>query len=107
MSTAKANSIGVKYVTPYVLPEVTKAMEKFKAGDNPMNIPIAAVQADVVAHSMGGVVTRTLPLTAGFFSNTFGQGIIHKVISIDVPHLGSPLAALLLGTTADCTREIL
>jgi hypothetical protein len=28
--------------------------------------------------------------------NTFGQGIIHKMITIDTPHLGSPVATRLL-----------
>ncbi len=107
MSSAKANSLGVQYVTPFVLTQIANAIAKFRAADNPVSLPVAGVQADIVAHSMGGVVTRTLPLQAGFLSNTLGQGIIHKVISIDVPHLGSPLAALLLDSTADCTREIL
>ena len=107
MSNAKANSMGVQYVTPHVLTQVAKAIEKFKSGDNPVNLPVASVQVDVIAHSMGGVITRTLPLTPGFFSHTLGQGIIHKVISIDVPHLGSPLAAQLLDATADCTRGLL
>src|SRR5205814_3684401 len=69
------------------------------------------IQGDVVAHSMGGVITRTMPLLTRFMSDpafpTFNQGSIHKVVTISAPHLGTPLANLLLDPTADCTREIL
>lgn len=107
-SGAKANSMGVQYVASFVLNQITgQWFTKFKNGENPASLPVAAVQADVIAHSMGGVVARTLPLLNGFFSNTFGQGLIHKVISIDATHLGSPIANLMLDPSGGCTRRIL
>jgi pimeloyl-ACP methyl ester carboxylesterase len=105
--SAQANSMGVRYVTPFVLQQIKKQMDKFRIGSNPLNLPVASVQVDVIAHSMGGLVTRTLPITTGFFSNTFGQGLIHKVISVDVPHLGSPLAAFMVDSSSGCTRRLL
>jgi hypothetical protein len=38
---------------------------------------------------------------------TFGQGTIHKLITIDTPHLGSSLAGLLLDTHNACTASYL
>jgi len=60
----------------------------------------------VVAHSMGGDVTRTMPLVPGFGSDTtFGQGSVHKLITVDTPHLGSPLATGLLTSNNTCLRD--
>jgi pimeloyl-ACP methyl ester carboxylesterase len=106
-TSAQANSMGVNYVAPFVLEQIKTRVDKFRTGSNPMRLPIASVQVDVIAHSMGGLVTRTLPITTGFFSNTFGQGLIHKVISVDVPHLGSPLAALMVDSSSGCTQALL
>jgi pimeloyl-ACP methyl ester carboxylesterase len=57
----------------------------------------AAVRADVVTHSMGGLLTRMLPLTedAYFRDDNFQLGDIHKLININTPHLGTPLARFL------------
>lgn len=38
-------------------------------------------------------------------SNTFGLGSIHKLITIDTPHLGSPLAPQLVTTQEDCLQH--
>jgi len=58
---------------------------------------VAAVQADVVTHSMGGLLIRMLPLLGGAFvrNDNFQQGDLHKVINIATPHFGSELARLL------------
>ena len=89
---ARANSLGFQYNASGVLKQIRKWIGSFKGGSNPGRIPVAAVQVDIVAHSMGGDVARTLPLQPTFLTDTFGRGIIHKVITIDTPHLGSPLA---------------
>lgn len=97
LQNATANSLGFAFNAPTVLAQTDGWMENFKQGNNPMGIPAAAVQADLVAHSMGGDIARAMVLQPGFLSdNTFGQGSIHKLITIDTPHLGSPLAAVLL-----------
>lgn len=63
---------------------------------------VAAFQADVIAHSMGGNVVRVLPLCGSVFADcnydyraktrNLGFGDVHKLITIGTPHLGSPLA---------------
>lgn len=89
----QANSLGFAYNAPSVLAQINQWMHDFKKGNNPLGISAAAVQADVVAHSMGGDIARTIVLQPSFLSNdTFGQGNIHKLITIDTPHLGSQLA---------------
>src|SRR5947207_10229682 len=111
LSNARANSLGLQYNAPIVLKQITDTIKAFKNGTNPVNQAVAAIQGDVVAHSMGGVITRTMPLLTRFMSDpafpTFNQGSIHKVVTSSAPHLGTPLANLLLDPTADCTREIL
>lgn len=54
---------------------------------------MAVVQADVVAHSMGGDIARVMPTVTGFANQTnYGLGPVHKLITIGTPHQGSPLA---------------
>jgi|GEM_PF-6624253 len=57
---------------------------------------IACRQVNIVAHSLGGLMSKSLAQQTDF-SNTdnFFQGYIHKLITIGTPHLGSPLGPLL------------
>jgi pimeloyl-ACP methyl ester carboxylesterase len=89
------SSLGFSFTSGIVLPQINLYIADFKDENN-----VAAVQADIVAHSMGGDITRTLPRfqSAYFTDNTFGAGAVHKLISIDTPHLGTPLAIDLLST---------
>lgn len=100
LQRASANSLGFQYNAAGVLTQINMYLAKFKNRGNPPSIPVAAVQADVVAHSMGGDIARTIASLTQFLSDpnnpNFGQGSIHKVITIDSPHLGSPLATKLL-----------
>ncbi|MHB8527457.1 MAG: esterase/lipase family protein [Candidatus Acidiferrales bacterium] len=98
----KANSLGFAFNAPNVLAQTEGSIGNFKQGKNPLSIPVAAVQADIVAHSMGGDIARTLVLQPNFLGGTtYGQGSIHKLVTIDTPHLGSPLAQLLLSPQED------
>jgi len=115
-SAIKANSLGYDYNAGSVLSQIAQWIKTVKDGKNPANIPIAAVQADIVGHSMGGVIARTLVLQKTFLNgDTFGQGTIHKVITIDTPHLGSQLGYALLdaqekaadGSSAGCLQKFL
>ena len=62
-------------------------------------VQVAAIQADVVTHSLGGLLTRQLPLfiVDGIFfrPDNFLKGDVHKLATIATPHLGSALARLL------------
>lgn len=106
---AKSNSLGFEFNAPVVLAQTDGWIENFKQGNNPVGIPAAAVQADIVAHSMGGDIARAMILLPGFLSDsTFGQGSIHKLITIDTPHLGSPIAsALSTSETGGCVENLL
>ena len=59
---------------------------------------IAATQAVIVAHSMGGLLTRQYIADFDGLSNqrpdNFGRGDIHKFITMGTPHWGSPVAWL-------------
>jgi pimeloyl-ACP methyl ester carboxylesterase len=103
-----ANALGFQFNAPRILKQLWLAIYNFKNGTNTFGIQVAAVQADVVAHSMGGDITRTLPLQSKFYSwENFGQGDVHKVITIDTPHLGTPVARSLLDPANQCVAKIL
>lgn len=118
--TASSNSLGFQYNAPDVLKQIRLHVQVLGGGTNAIGLPVASVQADIVAHSMGGDISRTLPLITNsslgitvvggpddFFTNTFGQGSIHKLITIDTPHLGSPLATQLLNGQNGCVAKLL
>jgi len=108
LKSAQANSLGFAYNAPVVLKQLAAFVNQFKTGTNPVGIPVTAIQVDIVAHSMGGDITRTFPQVKGFYGNTtFGLGGVHKMITIGTPHWGSPLAPHLLDNNNECVRGIL
>jgi pimeloyl-ACP methyl ester carboxylesterase len=55
---------------------------------------IAATQADVVTHSMGGVLSRIYIGSPQYRrKSNFMQGDVHKFITLDTPHNGTPIAS--------------
>ena len=69
---------------------------------------IAVTQADFVGHSMGGLLARLY--AGGAYSavpyqrnDNLGYGDIHKLITLDSPHLGSELANALVDQTNSVT----
>lgn len=108
ISSSPASAMGFAYNAPTVLKQIYTFISTFKSGSNPANAPVAGVQADIVAHSMGGDVTRTLPALSQFYHpTTFALGFVHKVITIGTPHWGSPLATMLLTSNNQCVRGVL
>jgi pimeloyl-ACP methyl ester carboxylesterase len=107
-SQISGNALGLEYNAPIVLSQIFNAISTYAS-----NVNVAAVQADVIAHSMGGNITRTMALTGepwSFLTNpTYVQGPIEKLITIGTPHLGSPLATQLLpnssGDPNSCVRN--
>ena len=98
----KANSLGWAYNALFVLNSLQSWIDSFKGGNNPLGIPVSDVEADVVAHSMGGDIARTLVLQPTFLTDqSFGLGSIHKLITVDTPHLGTPLASILLSPSEE------
>jgi pimeloyl-ACP methyl ester carboxylesterase len=97
LGVVKANSLGFMFNRDIARDQMVPLLEGFRTGTNPEYIPVAGVQADVVAHSMGGNIARAMALHPQFLNrNTFHQGIIHKLITIDTPHLGSAVATRFL-----------
>jgi triacylglycerol esterase/lipase EstA (alpha/beta hydrolase family) len=105
-SSIEANSLGFAYNAPSVLAQINNFIANYRTSAN-----VASVKADIVAHSMGGDVSRTMFLLPTFLSNptfpTFGAGPINKLITIATPHLGTPVAALLLASNNACVRNVL
>jgi pimeloyl-ACP methyl ester carboxylesterase len=56
----------------------------------------AAAQADVVGHSMGGLMARGLIQQADYLKPTnYNKGLVHRLITIGTPHHGSGIAQIL------------
>ena len=82
-----ASALGLDFNSPYVLAEIRQVITNYREQQ------IAIAQSDVVAHSMGGLITRTLENLPEYLSvDTFRKGYVHKLITIGTPHWGSPLA---------------
>ena len=102
-SSIEANSLGFAYNAPGVLTQINNFIAAYRTSAN-----VAAVKADIVAHSMGGDISRTANLLSSFLSpGTFGAGPIYKLITIATPHLGTPVAADLLASNNTCARNVL
>lgn len=105
-SGIEANSLGFAYNAPSVLAQINNFIANYRTSAN-----VASVKADIVAHSMGGDVSRTMVLLSNFLTNTtfptYGAGPINKLITIATPHLGTPVAGDLLASNNACVRNIL
>ena len=106
LASVKQSALGFAYNAPNVLSQIRQFISEFRSVNQ-----VAAIQADVVGHSMGGDIVRSLrlqPLQASYLSSdTFAQGPIHKLITIGTPHLGTPLATQLLQPQNSCIRNVL
>jgi len=91
------NQLAFEFAAPFVTGTIQEAIREFRNGANAEKIPAAAAQADVVGHSMGGLVARQITRADYYYSegSSFRSGNIHKIITIATPHFGSPLANLL------------
>jgi pimeloyl-ACP methyl ester carboxylesterase len=108
LTQVAGNALGFSYNAPYVLLQLQVAIHNYGTYWN-----AAAVQADVVAHSMGGDIARTMPTLTNFLSGSgnYNLGFIHKLITIGTPHTGTQLATNLLpnstGDPNSCVRNAL
>jgi hypothetical protein len=104
------NTLGYAYNAGVVMPQMQNTITAYSQNSPQANgMPIAAVQADIVAHSMGSLIARTMPyaLTSGSKSYqqpaNYAQGYIHKLITLGGPHLGSPLSIVALDPLNTCS----
>ena len=105
--SVKASDLGFQYNAGPVFNQFEAFLQEYRQLAPQGSVPVAAAQVDVVGHSMGGLITRTMPyvLTSQFYSaENYMQGIVHKLIAIGGPHLGSPLAISSLAPTNICTQ---
>ena len=97
---AKHNGDSVGANTPDVLRQAYNHLAAFRAANQ-----AAASQFDFIVHSMGGLISDTMPTLPSFKTpNNYGQGIIHKLITVDTPYQGSPFAAGLEPSSFACKR---
>jgi pimeloyl-ACP methyl ester carboxylesterase len=110
---ASGNALGFQFGAHTILPQIVDFIDAYKAialtlAAGPNSGAIAAVQADIVGHSMGGNVTRALPQLAEYATqNTYNTGYVHKLITIDTPHTGAKLASAILDPSNSCVESML
>ena len=105
--TVRGSSLGFAYNAQALLPVTLNNISSFATF-----FDVAAVQADVVGHSMGGNIARVMGGLPSFLSqNTYGLGPIDKLITIGTPHSGTPLASMFLPAAGNdpngCVRGML
>ncbi len=81
------NSLSFSANSLVVFGEIRKALLRYR------DQGIAATKADVIAHSMGGLLARIWTTHLSYIrNNNFLQGDLRKLITLDTPHRGSELA---------------
>lgn len=90
---------GVSGNVPKFLDDIETIIQDFASLNQ-----VAVARASVVAHSMGGLIARAAGLDARSSIAPFASGYIHKLITLDTPHLGSEFAARLLAQSDSCRR---
>lgn len=94
------NALGVKYAAGVVSSQLARFINEFRTGDNQTSKAVAAIKADIIGHSMGGLVGRAIEQYP-----TESPGRVHKLITVGTPHRGSPLAGALLEDSNSCVRN--
>jgi pimeloyl-ACP methyl ester carboxylesterase len=85
----KTNASSFSVNSPSVEGFVADALELAR------NDGYAATQADVVGHSMGGILTRLYVASSDFERvDNFNAGDVHRLVTLDTPHFGTSLANL-------------
>ncbi len=98
---ANENQLGLAYNAPIVHDRLLWEIDKFRKQGLGVGSPLAAVQADVVAHSMGALIVRTSETLPTFLNaNSFSRGQIHKLITVGTPHLGSQIPSEIIAQPA-------
>jgi hypothetical protein len=92
------NGESVDYNTPFSLLQTVSFLTDFKTKNQ-----VSAAQLDFIVHSMGGLISNDMPTVPLFRSRqSYGQGYIHKLITIDTPYKGSPFATGLQNSSVTC-----
>ena len=104
---ARLSHLGFTYSTPIVAGQVEKIIKDYASGNNIQRELVAAVSADIVAHSMGGLEIRYWSTLKEFYNPyNFNNGYVHKLITLGAPHFGTPQAVLSLLDRSSCSRNL-
>jgi uncharacterized membrane protein/pimeloyl-ACP methyl ester carboxylesterase len=114
----RANVVGVEWNARRLQPQLRGSIRAYSLGkvftdlcgsfsSARNSIPVAVVRADVVGHSMGGLIGRAFWYRADYArASNYMQGYVHKLITIGTPHLGSHFAKRLMDGTNSCMQQL-
>ena len=92
----------VAYNTPIVLAQTADFLQAFRSANG-----AAASQFDFIVHSMGGLISNSMPNYPEFDTPyNYNHGYIHKLITVDTPYEGSPLAKYTGASSAACKQKL-
>jgi pimeloyl-ACP methyl ester carboxylesterase len=96
------NGYSVAYNTPIVLAQAADFLQAFRSANG-----AAASQFDFIVHSMGGLISNSMPSNPAFDTPyDYDKGYIHKLITVDTPFQGSPLAKYTGASSASCKQKL-
>jgi uncharacterized membrane protein len=102
----RRNAVGVAFNAPFLLQQLKDLLDKSTSSVGGETIKVATVQADLVAHSLGGLMARGMGRLKNFHDDeTFRRGYIHKLITVASTHLGTHHSLRMFDGTNDCTRD--
>ena len=90
--------------SPFIFKKIEKIIQDFREKG------IASTRADIIGHSMGGMMARSYILRHEKYKNfkNFEQGSVRRLVTLGTPHIGSGLGNLLWYDEDDignCIRE--
>ena len=106
--TIPASAIGVEWNVGPIRDQINAGIITYKdsipeqpsdacVNQNSAPLEVASVQADIVAHSMGGLIAKAIWHDANSLKDeNYKRGYFHKLITLGTPYFGSPYAAAAL-----------
>jgi pimeloyl-ACP methyl ester carboxylesterase len=98
-----SNGASVDFNTPPALERTMSCLRDFKTMEH-----ASAGQLDFIVHSMGGLISNNMPkFSPSAFQSieSYSQGYIHKLITVDTPYYGSQFAMNLSQSSVWCKAE--
>jgi len=89
------NSVAIARSAPELDARIEELLEGMRSGAVTGGVRTAATKADLIGHSLGGVIARKT-LSINRKSRNFNKGNVRKSISLASPHRGTQIANLMI-----------
>ena len=101
----KKSHFGLDYNGCSAIHQVNGFLREYRSGL--LSFPVAAAAADVVAHSMGGLLIKYASQQSCYRgAENYNAGSVHKLITLGTPYFGTPQAVVQLASSSSCSQKI-